>query len=146
MTASLHNSVTSSRVRCAWFTSSRLLNRMTYSTAEYQSTPNGQVYALLTQISMMSFSKMEEASIGVPSTLVIVINSTLFQNKLGGWNFLISQCCGGRGYGHCGGNLPLPIHNFAVLVWIQQVHIYNTPPYIVQYNCMLLKVASTSNL
>ena len=32
---------------------------------------------------MMSSSVMEGASIGVPSPLVIVINSTLFQNELG---------------------------------------------------------------
>ena len=31
----------------------------------------------------MSSSKMEEASIGVPSPLVIVINSNLFRNELG---------------------------------------------------------------
>ena len=35
------------------------------------------------QISMMSSSKMEEASIGVPSPLVMVINSNLFRNELG---------------------------------------------------------------
>ena len=40
------------------------------------------------------------------------------------------------------GILPLLMQNFAVLVWIQQVHINNTPSYIVQYNHMLLKVAS----
>ena len=84
VTASLHSSVTSGRVQCVWFTSSRLLNKMTDSTAEYWSAPNGQVCALQTQISMMSSSEMEEASIGVSSPLVMVSNSNLFQNELGG--------------------------------------------------------------
>ena len=42
--------------------------------------------------------------------------------------------------------LPLPNQNLAVLVWIQQVHICNTPQYIIKYNHMLPKVASTINL
>ena len=83
MMTSPWNSVMSSRVRCTRLTSLRLPNKMTNSTAEYWSTPNGQVCALLMQISMMSSSKMEEASIGVPSPLVMVINSNLFQNELG---------------------------------------------------------------
>ena len=36
------------------------------------------------QISTMSSSEMEEASIGVPSPLVMVSNSNLFQNESGG--------------------------------------------------------------
>ena len=81
--ASLHNSVTSGKVQCAQFTSLRFPNRMTDSAAEYRSTPNGQACALLMQISMMSSSIMEEASIGVPSPLVIESNSNLSQNELG---------------------------------------------------------------
>ena len=73
--ASSHNSIMSGKVWCARFTSSRFLNRMTDSTTVYWSTPNGQACALLMQISMMSSSVMEEASIGVPSPLVIEINS-----------------------------------------------------------------------
>ena len=36
------------------------------------------------QISMMSSSEMEEASIGVPSPLIMVIKSNLVQSELGG--------------------------------------------------------------
>ena len=50
---------------------------------EYRSTPDGWVCALQMQISMMSSSVMEEASIGVPSPLVVVINSNLVWNELG---------------------------------------------------------------
>ena len=38
----------------------------------------------------------------------------------------------------------LPIEKFAVLKWIQQVHI-NTPSYIILDNRWLLKVANTNN-
>ena len=55
----------------------------------------------------MSSSIMEEASIGVPSPLVIVINSNLFRNELGdGTSQSLDAVV--EGYGHCGGNLPLP--------------------------------------
>ena len=50
---------------------------------EYWSTPNGWMCAHPMQISMMSFSKMKEASSGVPSPLVMVTNSNLFQKDLG---------------------------------------------------------------
>ena len=56
---------------------------MTDSAVEYWSTPNGQVCALWIQSSMMSSSEMEEASIGVPSPLVMVIKSNLLRNESG---------------------------------------------------------------
>ena len=59
------------------FTLAMLLKKTTESAAEYQSTPNGRVCALLVQSSMMSSSEMEEASSRVPSLLMIETTSSL---------------------------------------------------------------------
>ena len=67
---------------CA-FTSVTLLKKTTKSAAEYQSTPNRWVCALLMQSSTMSSSEMEEASSGVPSLLVMETTNNLSCNELG---------------------------------------------------------------
>ena len=56
---------------------------MTDSIAEYQSTPNGCMCARPTEISMMSSSKVKEASSGVPSPLVILISNKRFWKESG---------------------------------------------------------------
>ena len=73
----MQNSGTSGSTCCVRFTSATLLKKTTESAMEYQSTPNRWVCAHLMQSSMMSSSKMEEASSRVPSLLVMETTNNL---------------------------------------------------------------------
>ena len=76
-TASSPNSITSNSARCVRSTAAASFRKTTESAAEYRSTPNGWVCALLTQSSTMSSSEMEEASSGVPSLFARETTSNL---------------------------------------------------------------------
>ena len=84
-TVSSPNSVTSNSARCVRSTAAASLRKTTESAAEYRSTPNGQVCALLTQSSTMSSSEMEEASSGVPSLFTNETTSSLSGKGSGDW-------------------------------------------------------------
>ena len=105
--ASSCNSITSIKVWLARFKSSIVPKRMTDSATEYWSTPNGWVWLFWTQIPTMFSSKMEEASIEVPSPLVMESKHNLSWNDLEDGTSWSLDVVVEEFYRHCGGEIYL---------------------------------------